>query len=162
MRFGRRTLLQERIEPVINELVHGRTNAIVKSTDLISIVLLNAAGEAVASAGVSLDPKDIPAKRELWTDRIAAFVHPVTFGNQFEPNMRPEDSMNPIVVVPLRQQPAPASDADSDQRGRRRSPPWWVNGMEENEALAEQRVLHGLVLGMSTGISTKIEARSAA
>jgi signal transduction histidine kinase len=151
MRFGRRTLLQERIEPVINELVHGRTNAIVKSTDLISIVLLNAAGEAVASAGVSLDPKDIPAKRELWTDRIAAFVHPVTFGNQFEPNMRPEDSTNPIVVVPLRQQPAPASDADSDQRGRRRSPPWGVNWMEENEALAEQRELHGLVLGMSTG-----------
>src|ERR1041385_6531464 len=44
LRF-RGTILQERLEPVLNELISGRTNELVKSSELISIVLLNTAGE---------------------------------------------------------------------------------------------------------------------
>ena len=35
-----------RLETVLNELVNGRTNELVKCSELISIALLNAAGEA--------------------------------------------------------------------------------------------------------------------
>src|SRR5690349_1366325 len=44
LRF-RGTILQERLEPVLNELVNGRTNELVKSSEVIAIALLNAAGE---------------------------------------------------------------------------------------------------------------------
>src|SRR5438105_5744777 len=54
MRF-RGTVFPERLESVLNELVYGRTNEVVKSSGLISIVLLNADGESLASAGKSPD-----------------------------------------------------------------------------------------------------------
>src|SRR5215471_18636149 len=54
MRF-RGAVLQERIEPVLNELVNGRTNELVKSSELTSLALLNAAGEPVALAGRPID-----------------------------------------------------------------------------------------------------------
>src|SRR5882672_1964470 len=38
----------ERLEPVLKEMVYGRTNEVVKSSELISIVVLNAAGEPLA------------------------------------------------------------------------------------------------------------------
>ena len=41
-------VLQNRLESVLNELVNGRTNELVKSSELISIVLLNAALAIVA------------------------------------------------------------------------------------------------------------------
>src|SRR5262249_8977164 len=54
LRF-RGAVTQERLEPVLNELVNGHTNQLVRSSDLISITLLNAAGEPVASAGRPID-----------------------------------------------------------------------------------------------------------
>ena len=47
MRF-RGAIPQERLEPVLNELVNGRTNELVKSSELISIALLNADNEPLA------------------------------------------------------------------------------------------------------------------
>src|SRR5690242_5212417 len=44
----RGAVLQERLEPLLKELVNGRTNELVKSSELTSIVLLNAAGEKIA------------------------------------------------------------------------------------------------------------------
>src|SRR6266404_1941263 len=60
MRF-RGAVLQERLEPVLNELVNGRTNELVKSSALISIALLNAAGEQIACVGrpIDFEQKDI-------------------------------------------------------------------------------------------------------
>src|SRR3954464_14956577 len=50
MRF-RGAVLQERLESVLNELVNGRSNELVKASELTSIALLNAAGERIAEAG---------------------------------------------------------------------------------------------------------------
>ena len=50
MRF-RGVIPQDRLEAVLNELVNGRTNELVKSSELISIVLLNAANEQIAQQG---------------------------------------------------------------------------------------------------------------
>jgi len=97
MRF-RGTVLQERLEPVLNELVAGRTNALIKSSDVISIVLLNAAGESVASAGepVDLTQVDILQKGERWGDRVVTLVNPVDLGAR----MIQEGITNPTIVLP--------------------------------------------------------------
>src|SRR5436190_19937932 len=60
LRF-RGTILQERLDLVLGELVNGRTNELVKTGELISIVRLNATGEPVASAAspIHLTQKDI-------------------------------------------------------------------------------------------------------
>ena len=97
MRF-RGTVLQERLEPVLNELVAGRTNELIKSSDVISIVLLNAAGEPVASAGepVDLTQVDILQKGERWGDRAVTLVNPVDLGAR----MIQEGITNPTIVLP--------------------------------------------------------------
>src|ERR1043166_6620050 len=56
----------ERLEPVLSELVNGRSNELVKSSQLISIVLLNAAGEPIVSAGRPLDPGHIRQEPNCW------------------------------------------------------------------------------------------------
>src|SRR5260221_976181 len=60
MRF-RGAVLQERLEPLLNELVNGRSNEVVKSSELTSIALLNAAGDKIAEAGrpIDINQKDI-------------------------------------------------------------------------------------------------------
>ena len=44
----RGAVFRERLEPVLNELVNGATNDVVKSGELISIALINAAGDKLA------------------------------------------------------------------------------------------------------------------
>ena len=51
LRFREGTVRSDRVESVLNELVNGRTNELVKSSELISIALLNPAGEKLVSAG---------------------------------------------------------------------------------------------------------------
>ena len=46
MRF-RGTVWQERLEPLLNELVNGRTNELIKSSEVVSLVLVNASGERI-------------------------------------------------------------------------------------------------------------------
>ena len=50
LRF-RGTVLQDRLEPVLKLLVNGHTNDLVKSGELISVTLLNTAGEPVVASG---------------------------------------------------------------------------------------------------------------
>ncbi len=97
MRF-RRTILQERLQPVLNEIVNGGTNELVKSSELMAIVLLNAAGEPVASAGqhVDLEQKDILQKGERWGVRTVVFINPVDLGA----SLGSEGETNPTVVLP--------------------------------------------------------------
>src|ERR1051326_2787270 len=72
----------ERLEPVLSELVNGRTNELVKSSELISIVLLNAAGEPVASAGrpIDLGQKEILQEGERWGRATLTIINPVDLG----------------------------------------------------------------------------------
>ena len=81
MRF-RGTIFPERLESVLNELVYGRTNEVVKSSGLISIELLNAAGERLASAGKppDLEQRDILQKGEHWGQKTVTIVNPVDLG----------------------------------------------------------------------------------
>ncbi|HTL59048.1 MAG TPA: ATP-binding protein [Candidatus Limnocylindrales bacterium] len=97
MRF-RGAVRKERLETVLDELVNGGANDLVKSTELLSIVLLNAAGETVASAGRPIDftQKEILQRGERWGQRIVTFVNPVDLGV----SLTSEGTTNPTVVLP--------------------------------------------------------------
>jgi signal transduction histidine kinase len=97
LRF-RGTVLQERLEPVLNELVSGRTNVLGQASELISIMLFNAAGDPVASAGRPIDfaQKDLLQEGERWGRRTVTLVNPVDLGA----SLTAEGGTNPTVVLP--------------------------------------------------------------
>src|SRR5436190_3928279 len=51
----RGTVFRDRLEPSLNELVWSYTNEAVRSSEVLSIALLNAAGESVSAAGRPID-----------------------------------------------------------------------------------------------------------
>ncbi len=173
----RGAIFQNRLEPVLNELVNNRTNALVK---LFYVGLLNTDGDPVVAVGdTSLFSREILAGNELWSDNYVTFVLPVEGAS-----VSPEGvTNNPTVVLPsLRnftngephefagREPrsdstnaASASEFSSNDfsiqftnvvgehpRGNRRPP--WMRGMSDTDfkALIAKRELHGLVLAMST------------
>jgi signal transduction histidine kinase len=83
---------------LLQELVHGRSNELVKASEVVSIVLLNAAGEPVASAGkpVDLSQQDILQKGERWGAQTVVFVNPVDLGV----SLISQGTTNPTVVLP--------------------------------------------------------------
>jgi signal transduction histidine kinase len=116
MRF-RGAVLQERLEPVLDELVNGRTNELVKSSELISIALLNAAGDRIAVAGrpIDFDQRDILQQGERWGQRSVTFVNPVDLGSR----LSSEGATNPTVVLP----PFREFTNAFPERARRHAPP---------------------------------------
>jgi signal transduction histidine kinase len=77
LRF-RGTIFQERLEPVLNELVTSRTNAIFNSGGLLSVGLLNPEGEPVVAAGdTNLLAGVNVAEREHWAGGAVIFVLPI-------------------------------------------------------------------------------------
>lgn len=74
----RGAVLSDRLEPVLNELV-GVTNQLVKSSELVSIALLNSSGERLASAGKPIDlaQNEIVQQGERWGARSVTMVYPV-------------------------------------------------------------------------------------
>src|SRR5438132_1030191 len=98
LRFRGGTVIPEKLETVLNELVYGRTNELVKSSGLISIVLLNAAGEPLASAGKlpDLGQKDILQKGEHWGRKSVTLANPVDLGAI----VTSEGVTNPTVISP--------------------------------------------------------------
>jgi signal transduction histidine kinase len=77
LRF-RGTVVQDRLEPVLNLLVNGRTNALVKSSELISVTLLNTIGDPVVSVGdTNFDQKAFTQEGEHWGENSVVFVNPV-------------------------------------------------------------------------------------
>jgi len=115
-------VLQNRLESVLNELVNGRTNELVKSSELISIVLLNAAGESVASAGKPIDfeHKEILHEGERWGRQSVTLVNPVDLGA----SLATEGVTNPTVVLPAPPPRDPSSTNRDGGRGfSRREPP---------------------------------------
>jgi signal transduction histidine kinase len=99
LRF-RGTVFPERLETVLNELVNGRTNELVKSSELLSIALLNAAGEPIAQAGRPLDlaQAELVQSGERWGVRSVTLVNPVDLGA----SVTSEGVTNPTIVLPPR------------------------------------------------------------
>jgi signal transduction histidine kinase len=113
LRF-RGTVLQDRLEPVLDELVNGRTNELVNSGGLISIALLNTTGDAVAAAGnTNLIPSGVLAEGEYWTPASVTFVNPIEGAR-----VNPEGATNPVVVLP-----PPPPDFTNGLRGFQRHEP---------------------------------------
>ena len=75
----RGAVFAERLEPVLNELVNGSTNELVKSGDLVSIALLNAAGDRLASEGRAIDlaQSDLAQEGEHWGRRTVTKVYAI-------------------------------------------------------------------------------------
>jgi len=96
LRF-RGAVLQERLEPVLTELVNARTNELINSSELMGITLLNAAGEPIARAGVPIDlgQKDLLQEGERWGRRSVTLVNPVDLGA----TLTAEGVTNPTVVL---------------------------------------------------------------
>src|SRR6185369_13937165 len=96
MRF-RGGVFQDRLEPVLSELVNSRTNELLRASELTSIALLNQTGEPLASAGKPIDfeQRDILQEGEHWGANTVIFVNPIA-----GMNLRPEGSTNPTVVMP--------------------------------------------------------------
>ena len=97
MRF-RDAIPRERLEPVLNELISGRTNELVKSSELISIDLLNAANESVAEAGrhIDLQREDFLQQGEHWGQRSVTLVNPVDLGASLS-----SEGVTNTVIFPL-------------------------------------------------------------
>ena len=98
MRF-RGAIPQERLEPVLNELIHGRTNELIKSSELLSIVLLNATNQPVASAGrpIDLQREDFLQEGEHWGAKSVTLVNPVDLGA----SLSTEGVTNTLILPPL-------------------------------------------------------------
>src|SRR5215470_6043065 len=74
----RGAVFQQSLEPVLWELVNGRTNEVVKPSEVIWIALINADEELLASAGEpTIDPhKELP-DGGLWLKNSMTMEHPV-------------------------------------------------------------------------------------
>ena len=96
LRF-RGAIFQERLEPVLNELVSNRTNAIVSSSGLLAVSLLNTEGNPMVTAGdTNLLAREISAERERWSDACVTFVLPLAGASVGSEN----SSNNTTVVLP--------------------------------------------------------------
>src|SRR5215469_12701225 len=90
----RGTVLQNRIGLVLNEL--ARTNELVGSAGVLSIALLNTAGDPVVTAGdTNLLPKAALSEGELWTSDYVTFVNPL-----WGVSVGSENATNATVVLP--------------------------------------------------------------
>ena len=94
LRF-RGTVFQERLEPVLNELISNHTNSFVNSSGLLAIGLLNTEGDPVVAAGdTNLISRERLVDRELWDSACVRFVLPVAGAS-----VNPEGSTNNATVV---------------------------------------------------------------
>ena len=177
MRFHS-TVLQDRLEPVLKLLVNGRTNELVKSSELISVTLLNTAGDPVVAVGeTNFDAKAFTQEGEHWGKNSVTFVNPVEGASVSE-----GVTNNATVVLPSfrnltnemrgndrdfpRPEPPPGGPPPTNgfeipstngepagvrPRDGSHRPPWmrWMTDAEF-KALAATHELHGLVLVMST------------
>ena len=179
MRFRGGAIPPERLEPVLNELVHGRTNELVKSSELITIALLDANNTPLVLAGRPLDPQrkeQLFESGEHWGERSVTLVNPIILDitNTFIPppmseftnrvgeaseaaRRGPPPELGPperALGADSNAPPPPPSAAEGrppEGRNRFRRPPW-MQGLDDKEikSLIEKRTLHGLLLTMST------------
>ncbi|HEY2573995.1 MAG TPA: histidine kinase dimerization/phospho-acceptor domain-containing protein, partial [Verrucomicrobiaceae bacterium] len=104
----RNAVLQDRLEPVLELLVNGRTNELVRPSELIAITLLNSAGDPVISVGdTNLVQPAIMQAGEYWGAKVVTFVDPVLGVSVAEGTTN-----NSIIVLP------PRRDLTNEMRGR--------------------------------------------
>jgi signal transduction histidine kinase len=114
-------VLQQRLEPVLIELVNGYTNQLVKSSDLISVALLNTTNGIVVSVGRPVDFSHTEILEETgqtgdleegdWTGNTVTFVIPIKGAKV--------DTNSPATVV----LPGPPPDFTNAMRGAGRDFP---------------------------------------
>jgi signal transduction histidine kinase len=99
LRFrGSRTVLQQQLEPVLDELVNGRTNELANSGGLIAIALLNTNGEPfIALGNTNVIPGGILAEGEYWTNDSVTFVNPIEGASVLPPPPPPGDFTNGLL-----------------------------------------------------------------
>jgi len=112
LRF-RGAVVQDRLEPVLNLLVAGRTNELVDSSGLIALTLLNSDGAPVASAGDTnlITRTEAMQQGEFWGRNTVTFVNPV-----YGVNITEGANSNAIVVLPS------FHNMTNDDRGDRNFP----------------------------------------
>ena len=100
LRF-RDTIMEDSLQPVLNLLVNGRTNELVKSGDLVnspkllSLTLLNSKGDPIVSVGdTNFMQQVIKQGGEYWGNNTVTFVNPVYGVNVNDTNN------NTTVVLP--------------------------------------------------------------
>ncbi len=94
MRF-RGAIMQERLEPVLNELVSTRAGELFKSKDLLAVGLLNVDGDPVVAVGATnILTREILTESERWADDYVTFVMPVEGAN-----VNPDSTNNSATVV---------------------------------------------------------------
>ncbi len=137
----RGTVLRQRLEPVLDELVAGDTNG-VASGEVISIEMLNASNSVVASAGrpIDLQQQDILQAGEHWGLRTMTRAYSVE-----GPFLNPEGSTNsqtPVIVDvptnfmrggPRRREPRPGDVGTSSAVNS-----GMTNGLDTNAVAAGQ------------------------
>jgi signal transduction histidine kinase len=95
LRF-RGTLFQDRLDPVLNELARVRANALVATSPLLAIGLLNNDGDIVIAAGqTNRLTHELIAETERWSEDNVTFVLPVEGAS-----VNPEGLTNATVVLP--------------------------------------------------------------
>ena len=118
----RGAVIQDRLEPVLNLLVSGRTNELVRPSELIAVVLLNSAGDPVVSVGdTNLVPPAVLQQGEYWGPRAVTFVNPVP-----GVSLADGETNNSIIVLPGRH------DLTNEMHGRDFSHPEPPPGPESN------------------------------
>lgn len=119
MRF-RGTVFQDRLEPVLKELVTVHTNALVSSGGLLAVGLLNTEGDPLSSVGeTNLFTREVLAEGEHWANEYVAFVQPLA-GDTVSPE---STNLNPTVVLPLFHDLTNGPGRGRDFGGRRDQPP---------------------------------------
>jgi signal transduction histidine kinase len=105
----RGAVIQDRLEPVLNLLVNGRTNEFVRPSELIAVVLLNSAGDPVVSVGETnlVPPVVMQQGGEYWGPKVVTFVNPVP-----GVSLADGETNNSIIVLPGRH------DLTNEMRGR--------------------------------------------
>jgi signal transduction histidine kinase len=153
MRF-RGTIPEDRLKSVFTELVEGHTNELVKSSELLSIVLLSATNELV-SVGRPLDlqREDLLRDGEHWGQRTVVFVNPVDLGS----TLGPEGATNPTVLLP----PPPPRDPSLTNRDGARPPRRENDGDDRTNHLAPPASgnLTGIVAAAAGGTNRTARTR---
>jgi signal transduction histidine kinase len=113
----RQVIPEERLKNLLNELVNGRTNELVKSSELISIELRNAANVEIAAAGKPIDPQNEAMQRgERWGAKTVTLVNPVDLGAA----LTSEGETNVTFIAPT---PPPPTNGMREGRGPPRREP---------------------------------------
>jgi signal transduction histidine kinase len=126
----RAAVFRERLEPVLELLVKGGTNELVRPSELIAVTLLNSAGDPVVSVGDTNAVQSIVTQEENWGPKVVTFVSPI-------PGMRivEGETTNPVVLLGR-------GDFTNDMRNMRRPdrPQNGTNGVEEGSSNSSTNV----------------------